>query len=81
MRNTEGVSLTEVGKMIFEEGKEEGIMKGKSELLVKLLTKKFKGLPKDIIEAIEKLPDATLEVIAMDIFTIESIDELREYIK
>jgi hypothetical protein len=80
-RFKEAVSMTEVGKMIFDEGKEVGIAKGKAELLVKQLSKKFKGLPKDLIEAIEKLPDSTLEVIAMDIFTIDSIDELREYIK
>jgi predicted transposase/invertase (TIGR01784 family) len=89
----ETVSMTEVGKMIFDEGKEEGKQEGlikgkiegktegKLELLVKQLSRKFKGLPKDLIENIKKLPDDTLDIIAMDIFTIESIDELREYIK
>lgn len=84
----EVVSMTEVGRMIFEEGREEGRqegkqegkLEGKAELLIKLLIKKFKSLPQEIKEAIEKLPDETLDVIAMDIFTIESIEELKQYI-
>ncbi|WPC43946.1 hypothetical protein [Clostridium sp. JS66] len=42
-------NMTEIGKMILEDGMakgmEKGIEKGKAELLLKLLTKKFKKLP------------------------------------
>jgi len=40
-RFKEVVSMTDVGRMIYEDVMEEGIEKGKADLLIKLLIKKF----------------------------------------
>lgn len=80
----EVLTLTEVGKMIYDEGVEEGlekgIGKGKYEILIKLLIKKFKVLPDGLREEIMNLPADTLEIIATEIFDMESIDDLKKYI-
>lgn len=84
----EVLTLTEVGKMIYDEGLEEGIEKGmekgigkgKSELLIKQLIKKFKVLPEGLREKIMNLPSDTLEIIATEIFDMESIEDLKKYI-
>lgn len=84
----EVLTLTEVGKMIYDEGVEEGlekglekgIGKGKCEILIKLLIKKFKVLPDGLREEIMNLPVDTLEIIATEIFDMESIEDLKKYI-
>ncbi|UZW15178.1 DUF4351 domain-containing protein [Clostridium pasteurianum] len=63
----------------IKEGIKEGIEKGKSEIILKLLIKKFKKLPEGYIEKIKNLPNDTLEVIAIDIFDINSAEELEKY--
>jgi predicted transposase YdaD len=68
--------LKEDGKI---EGKLEGKIEGKTEILIKLLSRKFKTLPKEYIEEIKTLPENIIENIATDIFDIESIEDLKKY--
>jgi len=75
-RFKEVVGMTEVGKMIYNEGKE----KGKSELLIKQLIKKFGILPDEYKEKIRNLSEAAIENIGTEIFDMESLEELKKYI-
>ncbi len=77
-RFKEVVSMTEVGRMIYEEGIEKGIEKGK-EMLIKQLIKKFKIVPEEYKKKIMALPQDVIEVIGTEIFDINSIDELKKY--
>lgn len=67
--------MTEVGKMIFEDGKAEG----KAEVLIKLLIKKFKSVPQQYIDKIKVSPEVVVEEIATDIFELEKIQDLEKY--
>ncbi len=85
------ISMTEIGKMLKEEGKAEGKaegkvegkvegkIEGKSEILIIQLIKKFKSVPTRYKENIKKLSDETIDVIATEIFDIESLSELEKY--
>lgn len=77
------VSMTEIGRMLIEEGKakgiEEGKTKGKVEMLIKLLIKKFKIVPDEYKEKIKLLSEDTIDIIATDIFDLENIEELEKY--
>jgi predicted transposase/invertase (TIGR01784 family) len=79
----EAVGMTDVGKMIYEEGMEEGIEKGiekgKVDLLIKLLIKKFKIVPEEYKKQLMTLPQVTIEIIGTEIFEMESIEELKKY--
>ena len=79
------IGMTEIGRMLRDEGKAEGIeegkAEGKSEILIKLLIKKFKMLPSEYKESIKKLPEETIDVIATDIFDLENLQELEKYFK
>lgn len=76
-------SMTDIGRMIREEGIEEGIEKGiekgKAELLIKLLVKKFKKLPKEYIDKIRLLPEENVELIGTEIFDLEKVSDLEKY--
>jgi len=67
-----------------KEGKIEGIKQGARDALakstIKLLRKKFKDIPENIIESILKLSLEKIEKINGDLFDIESIEELKKYI-
>jgi len=63
------------------EVEKRGIEKGKAELLIKLLIKKFKSLPKEYEDKIMNLPINAIDRIGMDIFDIDSVKELEEYFK
>ncbi len=67
-----------------EEGKKEGIKQGAKDALakstIKLLRKKFKDIPENIIESILNLSLEKIEKINGDLFDIESIEELKKYI-
>jgi len=65
----------------IEKGIAEGIEKGKAELLIKLLIKKFKSLLDGYENKIMNLPINTIDRIGMDIFDINSVEELEEYFK
>ena len=83
------IGMTEIGRMLRDEGKAEGIeegkaegkSEGKSEILIKQLIKKFKMLPSEYKESIKKLPEETIDVIATDIFDLENLQELEKYFK
>ncbi len=69
-------------KTLFDpEVEKRGIEKGKAELLIKLLLKKFKNLPADYKDKIMNLPINAIDRIGMDIFDIDSVEELEEYFK
>ncbi|WP_346931233.1 DUF4351 domain-containing protein [Clostridium sp.] len=72
--------MTEVGKMIYNEGKEESLEKGKAELLIKQLMKKFKILPDEYKEKIRNLSGDVIEHICTEIFDMESLEDLKKYL-
>ncbi|MHC1682290.1 MAG: DUF4351 domain-containing protein [Clostridiaceae bacterium] len=74
-RFREVFELTEIGRMI----REDGITEGKADLLIKQLMKKFKKVPEEYKVKIKNLPSETLELIAIDIFELKAIDELEQY--
>ena len=79
--------MTELGRMLIEdgiekgrkEGIEKGIEKGKSETLIKLLIKKFGFLSEEYKNKIGKLSNETIDIILMEIFDIKSMNELDKY--
>ena len=79
--------MTEIGKMLREDGKEEGKIEGKkegkiegkAEMLLKLLTKKFNKVPDNFKKILMKLPEERLEIIAIEIFNMNSIEEIEKY--
>ena len=75
----EGFKMTELGKLLKQEGFEEGKAEGKAEVLIKLLLKKFKKLPDGYIEKIMSLKSEVIETIATDIFEIDSVEDLKQY--
>ncbi len=80
-RMTKTLYDPEVEKRGIEKGIEKGINKGKAELLIKLLLKKFKNLPAEYEDKIMNLPINAIDKIGMDIFDINSVEELEEYFK
>ena len=82
-RFKEVIGMTDVGKMIYEEGMEEGIEKGiekgKVDLLIRQLIKKFKIVPEDYKKQLMKLPQETIEIIGTEIFDMKSVEELKKY--
>ena len=79
----EEISMTELGRMLIEDGIEKGIEKGraegKTETLIKLLIKKFGFLSEEYKNKISKLSKDTIDIILMEIFDIKSINELDKY--
>lgn len=84
----EVIGMTEVGKMIYNDGLQEGMEKGiekgmekaKSEMLIKQLIKKFKKLPDDYKLKIKRTPGDTLDILLTEIFDMESINDLDKYL-
>jgi len=62
-----------------EDGIAEGEVGGKTKILIKLLSKKFKSIPEEYIEKIKSLPENIIENIATDIFDIETVEDLEKY--
>jgi len=60
--------------------KKDGREQGESWLLIKQLTKKFKMLPDEYKNKIMTLPEEKLETIGLEIFDMESIEDLKKYI-
>ena len=83
--------MTELGRMLIEdgrtegriegriEGRTEGRTEGKRETLIKLLIKKFGFLSEEYKNKIGKLSNETIDIILMEIFDIKSINELDKY--
>ena len=80
-RMTKTLYDPEVEKRGIEKGIEKGINKGKAELLIKQLLKKFKNIPAEYEDKIMNLPINIIDKIGMDIFDIDSVEELEEYFK
>ena len=82
-RFKEVVSMTDVGRMIYEEGREEGlekgIEKGKTDLLIRRLIKKFKIVSDEYKKKLTTLSQDTIEVIGTEIFDMETIEDLKKY--
>lgn len=80
-------SMTEIGKLIREqgikegkaEGKVEGLKEGKAETLLKQLVKKFGKLPEEYKENIKKLSIETIDIISLEIFDIKELKEIEKY--
>lgn len=75
----EYMTLLERDREKIEEGIEQGIEIGKADLLIKQLNKKFKNLPELYVEKIKELQEDKIEEIGMDIFDMNSVDDLNKY--
>lgn len=81
--------MTELGKLLKQEGIEEGIERGRKEGLrdglvktsIKLLTKKFGILPDDIKNKIENSDTTVLEIIVDGILDFEKLEDIFKYLK
>nr|WP_244262315.1 Rpn family recombination-promoting nuclease/putative transposase [Thermoanaerobacter wiegelii] len=63
-----------------KEGKIEGKIEGILAVLIEQLKEKFTNVPSEYIEALKKLDDNTLLLVAKDILKIEKIDDLKKYL-
>ena len=64
-----------------QEGIQVGAVKGKADTLIKQLTKRFRVVPEDVEEKIRKLNDATLDLMLMEIFDYESIEDAKKWLR
>ncbi|WP_461205609.1 DUF4351 domain-containing protein [Clostridium sp. DL1XJH146] len=71
--------MTEIGRMIREEGIKEGIKEGKSEILIKQLTKKFGNITEEDEKKIKNLSNRVIDIILVDIFELESLNDFEKY--
>lgn len=65
---------------LYEEGIEVGIEKGQYLLLIKLLRKKLGTISKSYINKLESLDNKKIITVALNIFNIESIEDLDRYL-
>ncbi|MBQ5695044.1 MAG: DUF4351 domain-containing protein [Clostridium sp.] len=65
---------------LYEEGIEVGIEKGQYLLLIKLLRKKLGTISKNYINKLESLDNKKIITVALNIFNIESIEDLDRYL-
>ncbi|WBW95231.1 DUF4351 domain-containing protein [Oceanirhabdus sp. W0125-5] len=87
-RFREVFTMTEIGKMIYEDGVKAGEDRGKAigkaegnaELIIKQLVKKFKKIPEEYKIKIKELPQETLDVLGMDIFDLNSVEDVEKYL-
>ena len=71
--------MTDLGKMLVNDGIKQGKEEGKAELLVMQLLKRFKKIPEDYQNKIKGLSPAALEILATDIFELEKVEDLEKY--
>lgn len=62
-----------------EEGKAVGIIEGKVNVLITLLTTKFKEVPKEYIEHLKLLSEENIDTIIVGVFAMEDIKEIEAY--
>lgn len=76
-------TMTDIGKMIYEDGvkdgEERGEKRGKALSVIKLLTKKFGKLPQGYNEKIMELNDIILDLMLTDILDYKSLDDVKKY--
>lgn len=75
----EELRMTDLGKMLVNDGIKQGKEEGKAELLVMQLLKRFKKIPEDYQNKIKGLSPAALEILAIDIFELEKVEDLEKY--
>lgn len=75
----EELRMTDLGKMLVNDGIKQGKEEGKAELLVMQLLKRFKKIPEDYQNKIKGLSPAALEILATDIFELEKVEDLEKY--
>lgn len=77
--------MTELGKLLKEEGIKEGIKEGRRQELirtaVRLLTKKFGILPEEVRNKIEKSDNTVLEIIVDEVLDFEKLEDVSKYLK
>lgn len=71
--------IKEMKEKVRKEGMKEGIEKGKADVLMKLLIVKFKSIPENYENKINELPDKVLDEIVVNIFDMNSIEDLNKY--
>lgn len=75
----EELRMTDLGKMLVNDGIKQGKEEGKAELLIMQLLKRFKKIPEDYQNKIKGLSPAALEILATDIFELEKVEDLEKY--
>ncbi|MCX7695925.1 MAG: DUF4351 domain-containing protein [Caloramator sp.] len=77
--------MTEIGRMIFEDGikkgREEGLKEGKIETILKLLVKKFGKVPEEYKEKLRNLSLEIIDIILIEIIDMKDIKELEKYLQ
>ncbi|KYH34832.1 hypothetical protein CLTEP_11470 [Clostridium tepidiprofundi DSM 19306] len=73
--------MTELGKLLKEEGIEEGRKRELVRTSIRLLTKKFGILPEDVKEKLEKAEITELEIIVDSILDFNKLEEVNKYLK
>ena len=71
--------LSEEREQARKEGRNEGRVEGKEELLIKQLNKKIGKLSEETIKKLKSIDNNVLDKIAIDIFDIDSIEDLKKY--
>ena len=72
--------IEEMKEKAEKEGIKAGKEIGKAEIVINLLIKKFKELPDDYKKKLMDLPEKTIDEIGIQIFEMESIEELKKYL-
>ncbi len=65
----------EVGEIL---GEVRGNLKGKKNIVVKLLTKKLGGVPLELSEKIDKASEEKFDTIAENIFDVNSVEDVEK---
>jgi len=65
----------------YETGKMEGKIEGKTDLLIKLLSRRFGLLPVDLRKKISEAEQYQLDLIAESIFDFKSADDTLKYLQ
>lgn len=60
--------------------REEALEEGRVTLLIKQLNRKFKDLPRDLEEKIKKLSEDKFEILSLDIFELNTIEDIYKYL-